>query len=198
MVNCQNAPSRARGRYSCSPSRASQPWFVLGTIIYLGPDSGEHTKCWWRWFVLISIAFDSSWRNSQSRHTPASPSSRISFLDENTETTSVSLYPVHVFTHSNTASQWWWPRHLQIWGNPIRYYRFASIEDLSRRLLSSSVTLLMLILVHHSLLVFPSFITRKISAGFLNHRLLEYISANFIRIVHVKMQGHDLQGKAPT
>lgn len=62
-----------------------QPWFLLGTTTYVGPDSEKHVKYWWGWFVLISIAFDSSWRHSRSWHTPASLSGCISFLGEDTQ-----------------------------------------------------------------------------------------------------------------
>lgn len=85
VANCQKASSRAKGRYCCSRSRVSKPWFLLCATTYLGPDSGKHAKYWWEWFVLISIAFDSSWRNSQSWHTPASLNGSLSFLGENTQ-----------------------------------------------------------------------------------------------------------------
>lgn len=62
-----------------------QPWFLLGTTTYVGPDSEKHVKYWWGWFLLISIAFDSFWRHSRSWHTPASLSGCISFLGEDTQ-----------------------------------------------------------------------------------------------------------------
>lgn len=83
-------------------------------------------------FVLISIA---SWFLLEAfpklTYTCISQCLYLFFEKKYTGKTFISLYPEHVFTHLNTAFQWWWFWHLHLLSKSVRYYWFISTETLS-------------------------------------------------------------------